>query len=161
MGGGHGLDWSGPGWGKLAGSCKCSNEQYVVMNRSCKCSNKTSGSKKMRGISSIAENRLCSQEGLCSMKSVSKCVSHFHVHVTQVSKWLRMTGLWHLNHARESVMDEVSYGRRQILLNLLKFILKCDKQFHVRIYPVQSKRARLPLDVSDRSRWVVHFPLIL
>jgi len=49
-------------------------------------------------------------------------------------------------------MDEVSYGRRQMLLNPLKFILKCDKPFHVRIFSVQSKRARLPLDVSDRSR---------
>ena len=44
------------GEGQLAGTCECDNEP--------------SGS--MRGISWLAENRLASEEGLCSMEWVSK-----------------------------------------------------------------------------------------
>ena len=50
--GGHGLDRSGSGYGQVSGSCKCGNEP--------------TGSIKCGEISSVAENLLASQEGLCS-----------------------------------------------------------------------------------------------
>ena len=34
----------------------------------CECGNEPSGSHKVRGVSRLAENRLASQEGLCSME---------------------------------------------------------------------------------------------
>ena len=54
----NGLDWSGSGYGQVSGCCECVNDPWC----SIQCGE----------ISWLAENRLASQEGLCSMDAIDQ-----------------------------------------------------------------------------------------
>jgi len=49
-----GLNWAGPGWGRVADTCECGNEPSEF--------------REMWGISQLAANQLAAQEGLCTVE---------------------------------------------------------------------------------------------